>query len=535
MSASHFYRVNSAETTYTDNEILANYVYQNTLVSNINGQLIVSPIETKYTFKTETRVPRLGVMIVGWGGNNGTTVTGAVIANREGIEWGTKSGMKKANYYGSVTQASTVRLGVDSEGQDVYIPFCKILPMVQPNDIVFGGWDINNANLADAMVRAQVFDYDLQQKLIPHLKELVPLPSAYYPDFIAANQEERANNVLKGSKQENLEQIRQDIREFKQKANVDKVVVIWSANTERFAEVLPGVNDDAPSLLNSIKTSHPEIAPSTIFAVASILENVPFINGSPQNTFVPGVVELAEKHGSFIAGDDFKSGQTKLKSVLADFLITAGIKPVAITSYNHLGNNDGKNLSAHSQFRSKEISKSNVIDDLVASNPILYQSGEHPDHTVVIKYVPAVGDSKRAMDEYVSEIFMGGTNTIAIHNTCEDSLLAAPLILDLVIIAELMTRVTYKTQDEAEFQSFHSVLSILSYLLKAPMVKRGTPIVNALFRQRAALENIFRALVGLAPINEMLLEHKIQSCGLSNGLAQQLNPNLEYTPSGHSH
>lgn len=167
------------------------------------------------------------------------------------------------------------------------------------------------------------------------------------------------------------------------------------------------MNDTAENLMKSVSISHQEISPSTIFAIASILEGCPFINGSPQNTFVPGVVHLAESKGIFIAGDDFKSGQTKLKSVLVDFLVNAGIKPLAITSYNHLGNNDGFNLSAPAQFRSKEISKSNVVDDMVSSNSILYADKEYPDHTVVIKYVPSVGDSKRAMDEYVSEIFMG--------------------------------------------------------------------------------------------------------------------------------
>jgi len=339
---------------------------------------------------------------------------------------------------------------------------------------------------------------------------MVPLPSIYYPDFIAANQSDRANNVLKGSKFENLEHIRKDIRDFKEATGVDKVVVCWSANTERFAELARGVNDTADNLLNSIKESHPEVSPSTIFAVACILEGVPFINGSPQNTFVPGAIELAERHKVYIGGDDFKSGQTKIKSVLVDFLVGAGIKPLAVTSYNHLGNNDGKNLSSASQFRSKEISKSNVIDDMVASNSILYKEGEHPDHTVVIKYVPSVGDSKRALDEYYSEIFMGGRNTIAIHNTCEDSLLAAPLILDLVILTELMTRITYRIPGE-NFQPFHSVLSILSYLLKAPLVKTDTPVVNALFRQRVALENIFRACVGLPAQNDMMLENRIWS------------------------
>jgi len=284
--------------------------------------------------------------------------------------------------------------------------------------------------------------------------------------------------------------------------------VVWTANTERFADVVAGVNDTADALLAAIDRGAAEVAPSTVFAVACILEGVPFVNGSPQNTFVPGCVELAERHRSPIAGDDFKSGQTKIKSVLVDFLVGAGIKPLSITSYNHLGNNDGKNLSEPSQFRSKEISKSNVVDDMVASNPLLYAPGEHPDHVVVIKYVPAVGDSKRALDEYYNEIFMGGRNTIALHNTCEDSLLASPLIIDLAIFAELLTRITYQTEDMAEPAPFNSVLSILSYLLKAPLVPQGTPVVNSLFKQRASLENILLACVGLPPQNDMSLEQK---------------------------
>lgn len=201
--------------------------------------------------------------------------------------------------------------------------------------------------------------------------------------------------------------------DFKFKYDLDKVIVQWTANTERYAELIPDVNDTAENLLKAIERGHEEISPSTMFAVASILEGAPFINGSPQNTFVPGVIELAEKNQSFIGGDDFKSGQTKMKSALVDFLINAGIKLTSIASYNHLGNNDGKNLSSQKQFRSKEISKSNVVDDMVEANSILYKEGEHPDHTVVIKYMPAVGDNKRALDEYYAEIFMGGHQTIS--------------------------------------------------------------------------------------------------------------------------
>ena len=220
-----------------------------------------------------------------------------------------------------------------------------------------------------------------------------PLPSVYYPDFIAANQEERADNLLPGNdKQAHLEQLRADIRKFKADNKLEQLVVFWTANTERFADILPGVNDTADNLLHAIKTSHDEVSPSTLFAVAAILEGAPFINGAPQNTFVPGCIALAERHKSFIGGDDLKSGQTKLKSVLAEFLVNAGIKPLSIASYNHLGNNDGRNLSAERQFRSKEISKSSVVDDMVAANHLLYKppapgekKGEHPNHLVVIK------------------------------------------------------------------------------------------------------------------------------------------------------
>merc|ERR1719410_2525879 len=200
--------------------------------------------------------------------------------------------------------------------------------------------------------------------------------------------------------------------------------------------------------MKGIKEGHAEISQSTVFAVASILEGCSYINGSPQNTLVPGVIEMAAKQGVFVGGDDFKSGQTKIKSVLMDFLVGAGPKPESIVSYNHLGNNDGRNLSEAKQFRSKEISKSNVVDDVVESNKVLYPDAEkdHPDHCVVIKYVPFVGDSKRAMDEYTSRIFMNGLNTIAMHNTCEDSLLATPLIIDLFVLTELMERVWYKTE-----------------------------------------------------------------------------------------
>jgi myo-inositol-1-phosphate synthase len=504
------YTVQSPNVQVTDEAIVSNYTYSSTKVQTNGNDVVAIPVDKKYTFKVDRKVPKLGLMIVGLGGNNGSTITAGIIANREGITWRTKKGVQTPNYWGSITQASTLRLGEDQNGEEIFVPLKNVLPMVEPNDLVIGGWDINNADLADAMQRAEVLEWDLQRQLIPYMKKIKPLPSIYIPDFIAANQADRANNVIDAkTKKEMVEHIRQDIKKFKEESQVDKIVVVWSANTERFADVRAGLNDTADNLLASVERDESEISPSTLFAIACILENVPYINGSPQNTFVPGAIELAERHNVMIGGDDFKSGQTKVKSVMVDFLIAAGLKPVSIVSYNHLGNNDGKNLSAEKQFRSKEISKSNVVDDMVASNQILYQPGDHPDHCVVIKYIPYVGDSKRAMDEYISKIFLGGENTVVMHNTCEDSLLASPLILDLALLAELMTRITYKTEGSEQWDTFHPVLSVLSYLLKAPNTPPGTPIVNALFKQKACIENIFRACVGLPAENHMTLEHKL--------------------------
>lgn len=262
-----------------------------------------------------------------------------------------------------------------------------------------------------------------------------------------------------------------------------QVIVLWTANTERYSNVVNGLNDTADNLLASIERNETEVAPSSLYAVACIKEGIPFINGAPQNTFVPGLVEYAVKQNVLIAGDDFKSGQTKMKSVLVDFLVGAGIKPTSIVSYNHLGNNDGMNLSAPQTFRSKEISKSNVVDDMVASNSILYKPGEHPDHVVVIKYVPNVGDSKRAMDEYMSEIFMGGHNTISMHNTCEDSLLAAPIILDLVLLAELTGRIqVHPCLCRSYVGHVHLVHCLVLYctgLLHVPACVRQLPLLAA--------------------------------------------------------
>ncbi|KAH0588651.1 Inositol-3-phosphate synthase [Termitomyces sp. J132] len=522
----HAITVQSENTLYSDEYITSKFYNRGSNVTVNDGHFTITPTIDPYQFQTQRAVSRTGLMMIGVGGNNGTTLCATILANRHNIIWHTKSGIQQPNYIGSLLRASTVRIGTDpTTGNDVHVPVSDVLPMVHPNDLVLGGWDISGLPLEKAMERAKVLDYDLQRQVAPHMAALgKPLPSIYYPDFIAANQEERADNLIPGSdKQAHLEHIRADIRKFKADNQLDRVVVFWTANTERYSDIIPGVNDTADNILQAIKTSHSEVSPSSLFAVAAILEGEPFVNGAPQNTFVPGVIELAERNKSFIGGDDLKSGQTKLKSVLAEFLVNAGIKPLSIASYNHLGNNDGHNLSAERQFRSKEISKSSVVDDMVDANRLLYKApaagekgkGEHPDHIVVIKYVPAVGDSKRAIDEYYSEIFCGGRSTINIFNECEDSLLATPLILDLTILTELLTRIKYRklpadgSATTEDFKPLYSVLSLLSYMLKAPLVKPGTEVVNSLNRQRNALESFLKACIGVEGSSDLLLETRI--------------------------
>lgn len=201
-----------------------------------------------------------------------------------------------------------------------------------------------------------------------------------------------------------------------------------------------------------------------------------------------------------IAGSDFKSGQTRFKTIMSDFLIGSGIRLASCVSYNHLGNNDGKNLQEDKCFQSKKISKAGVLDDAMKGNSVLYPAGTKPiDHEVVIKYVPFVGDSKRAMDEYSSEIFMGGTNTISSYNVCEDSLLATPLMYDMVVLGELFSRM------EIDGAKMGPVLSYLSFFFKAPITNHEEYVVNSFSRQRETLVNLLKSAAGILPDDTTLL------------------------------
>jgi myo-inositol-1-phosphate synthase len=379
----------------------------------------------------------------------------------------------------------------------VYKPVKELLPMANPVDFEIGGWDISGLNLYEAAKRAHVLEPTLIEQLREDLERVTPLPAALNPDYIAANQSDRADNVMTGTNRELIEKIKEDIREMK--ARTGKVVLLWTANTEMF--LLPQINamDD---LETRIETNQP-LPASVLYCVAAIEEQVLYLNGSPQNTFHPAIVEYARTKGSLIAGSDFKSGQTRFKTIMSDFLIGSGLRLASCVSYNHLGNNDGKNLQEDKCFQSKKISKAGVLDDAMAGNRILYPKGDDIiDHEVVIKYVPFVGDSKRAMDEYSSQIFLGGTNTISSYNVCEDSLLATPLMYDMIVLGELFSRM------EIDGQKLGPVLSYLSFFFKAPVTNHDEYVINSFSRQRETLTNLLKVAAGVLPDDSTLLSFK---------------------------
>jgi len=497
-------KVESPRVRYTDEFIYADFECDEVKAcpNDEKKETIVRTLRRKLQFRTAIRPPRLGLLLVGWAGNNGSTLTAALIANRENICWQSRCGVCKPNFYGSLTQCASMHIGYDG-GADVFVPLHAVVPLVHPKDIVVGGWEISSVNLADALERAQVLEADLRQRLRPFLEHQKPWAGAMDPTFIAQNQLGRADNVISGSKFEQLEKLREDIRSFKAKHGLETAVVVWSANSERYSELSSGAAHDPELLLEAIRRNEAEVSPSILYAVAAILERCPYVNGSPQNTLIPSVVELARRHAIPVSGDDFKSGQTRLKSVLVDFFVGCGLKPRAIVTYNHLGNNDMYQLTDGTMWKPKAVAKSGVLTDIVQSNGALYPNGEEPDHVVVVKYVPFLGDSKRDVSEYTSEAFMGGLYTNIIHNEALDSVLCAPLILDTAVLCELLTRVSWRDSPSEAYQPMDSVAVALSFFMKNPVMPHGLPAVNALWRQRQCLEDLLRALVGLGPHHEL--------------------------------
>lgn len=418
----------------------------------------------------------VGVLLVGLGGNNGSTFVGSLLAHRNKISW--------RSHGGQVTHPDWLGSVVMSGSTDEGVTFFDRFDISHPDEIVFGGWDISRANLYEAVQRAGVLNWQIGEQLKTELSGITPLRAVYDGDYIAENQRSRADNVypFETPLEELVTSVRRDICEFRRTRGLDNVIVLWTANTERMMEYDHGYHRTEEGIRKAVTENRKDlISPSMVYALAAMDEGCSYLNGSPQNTLLRGMIEIASRRKLFVGGNDFKTGQTRFKSMMVDFLSLCGIRATSIVSYNHLGNNDGLNLSQENCFRSKEISKRDVVSDVVECNPQLYPRGEGPDHCVVIKYVPNVGDSKRAIDEYVADIFMGGKQTISVYNVCEDSLLAAPVMIDLVLLTNFFVR--YK-----EFT--YPVLGELSFFFKAPLSHPDHPmVINVLRHQHRLLES----------------------------------------------
>ena len=438
---------------------------------------------------------KLGVMIVGLGGNNGSTFIAGLLAHKKNLQWENKEGIHNIEFLGSLAEFGSVNIGYKKNK-----PYTKLIkdmvPLIKPEDIVIGGWDICSDDLYTACKNNKVIDTDLLNQLKDDLCNIKPLQSIYYENFIAKNQKSRVNNIKKyHNKNADILCLKEDIKNFKKENNLNDVIVLWSGSTECCTKNYENTDE----LFIDVHNDSEYISPSIVFSIAAITSGCIFINTSPQNTISPAIVNLAKQHNTFIGGSDLKSGQTKLKSVLIDYLTSAGLRPLSIVSYNHLGNRDGMNLDETPQFNSKEITKRNVIDDVIDENPAIF-NGNKPDHTVVIKYIPSVGDTKRAIDEYFTELFLNGKNILSIYNLCEDSLLAVPILLDIIIFSEFFSRVRINGK------KFKSNLSLLSYFFKAPTEDDNFPTINAFFKQLYAIKNFTKICNGL-PIDDFANLH----------------------------
>ena len=486
-----------------------NYTYKYVDFEN-DGSFNVKENTIKIQIPDYNKDKKLGIMIVGLGGNNGSTLVASLLAYIKGLTWETKNGYQKVKWLGSISQYGSINLGYNKEGKIVSKLIKNMVSLRKLEDIVISGWDICGDDLYTACKKNKVIDPNLINQLEDDLRNIIPKKSIFYENFIATNQNVKCNNIKSSkNKWNDLCHIKHDIELFKEENNLEKVIVMWAGSTEKMNNI---DYKNSEILIESIVNNNPSISPSTIFAVASILSGNIFMNTSPQNTINNAILELAKEYGSYVAGSDLKSGQTKLKSVLVDFLASSSIKPLSIVSYNHLGNNDGLNLSQTPQFESKEITKRNVIDDIIDENPELFQ-GKKPDHEVIIKYVPAVGDSKRAIDEYYSELMLDGRNILSIYNLCEDSLLAVPLLLDIAIFSEFFSRVNFITQEDSFNKSsskgFSSNLSLLSFFFKSPVDDGVQPIINSFFKQRNAISNFIKVCCGLPPDDFLALHTRI--------------------------
>ena len=376
---------------------------------------------------------KLGVLVVGLGAVTSTFMTGVLMA-RKGL----------AKPIGSMTQYDKIRVG---EGdQKKYLKYDQIVPITKLDDIVFGAWDVYPANAYESAINCEV----LREKDINPVKEeleaIKPMKAAF--DHNYAKRLDGDNVMVGKTRWEMVEALREDIRKFKADNNCERIVVLWAASTEVYVPVNEKCHYTLEALEAAMKADDKEnIAPSMCYAYAALVEGAPFIMGAPNTTVdIPAMWELAEKTGMPIAGKDFKTGQTLVKSGFAPIIGTRCLGLSGWFSTNILGNRDGLVLDEPANFRTKEVSKLSTLESILVpeNQPDLYGHGNDEDtqyyHKVRINYYPPRNDNKEGWDNIDIFGWMGYPMQIKINFLCRDSILAAPLCLDLVLLSDLAAR-----------------------------------------------------------------------------------------------
>ena len=415
---------------------------------------------------------KLGVMVVGLGAVTTTFMTGVLMA-RKGL----------AKPVGSMTQYDKMRVG---EGADKkYLHYKDIVPLADLNDIEFAAWDVYPANAYESAINAEVLKEKDINPVREELEAIKPLTAAFDHNYAKRLE---GDNVKKGTRWELVEQLREDIRNFKAEKNLNRVVVLWAASTEVYVPVDEKIHYTLEALEAAMKADDREhIAPSMCYAYAALTEGAPFIMGAPNTTVdIPAMWELAEKTKMPIAGKDFKTGQTLVKSGFAPIIGTRCLGLSGWFSTNILGNRDGLVLDEPANFRTKEVSKLSTLESILVpeEQPDLYTNYYHK---VRINYYPPRNDNKEGWDNIDIFGWMGYPMQIKINFLCRDSILAAPLCLDLVLLSDLAARA-----------GRYGIQRFMSFFLKSPMhdyTKDEVP-VNHLFQQYVMLKNAIREMGG---------------------------------------
>ncbi len=426
---------------------------------------------------------KLGIMIPGMGAVATTFVAG-VEAVRKGI----------SRPIGSLTQMGTIRLGKRTEGRSPKIQ--DFVPLARLNDLVFTGWDIFEDDMYSAARNAGVLEVSLLDQVKPFLSKIKPRKAVFDKNYVKKLD---GPNVKKGkSKMELAEQLRDDIRDFKKSSGADRLVMIWCGSTETF--IKPGkVHKSVEAFEKGLRASDASIAPSMTYAYAALKEGVPFANGAPNLTVdIGAMLELSKQMEAPICGKDYKTGQTLIKTILAPGFKARMIGLNGWFSTNILGNRDGEVLDDPGSFKTKEESKLSVLEHIL--QPELYpELYGNICHKVRINYYPPRGDNKEGWDNIDIFGWLGYPMQIKVDFLCRDSILAAPIVLDLVLLLDLAKR-------SSELRGI-GIQEWLSFYFKSPMTPPGLYPEHDLFIQLMKLKNTLRHLKGEELITHLGLEY----------------------------